>query len=193
MFSVFRKHQCTGQCFLLISYSKNGDLFIHLSMWLLILYSMKISHCRRFYFACRSDVQKPSIKTFFRLLSGCRNFDHITPILCSLHWLLVECRIDFKVLLLTYKALHGKAPVYISSMLSFREGRSSRSSNKPLLSIPCTKYVNFGDHAFSVYTPTLWNTIPYYIRSCDDLDVFKTNIKTYLFQRYFKVCLNRYS
>ncbi len=120
-----------------------------------------------------------------RLLSGCRKFDHITPILCSLHWLPVECRIHFKVLLLTYKALHGKAPVYISNMLSFREGRSSRSSNKLLLSIPRTKCVRFGDRAFSVYAPTLWNTIPYNIRSCHDLDVFKTNIKTYLFQRYF--------
>ncbi len=37
-----------------------------------------------------------------RLLSGTHKFDHITPILKSLHWLTVECRIDFKVLLLTY-------------------------------------------------------------------------------------------
>ena len=33
-------------------------------------------------------------------------------LLASLHWLPVKARVDFKVLLLTYKALHGLAPTY---------------------------------------------------------------------------------
>ena len=44
-----------------------------------------------------------------RMLSLRRKFDHITPVLKDLHWLPVEQRIEYKVLLLTYKALHGKA------------------------------------------------------------------------------------
>ena len=35
-----------------------------------------------------------------------------------IHWLPVEQRIEYKVLLLTYKALYGKAPAYISQLLS---------------------------------------------------------------------------
>ncbi len=46
-----------------------------------------------------------------RELTGSRKFEHITPILRDLHWLPVTSRVDFKILLLTYKALRGKAPV----------------------------------------------------------------------------------
>ncbi len=36
---------------------------------------------------------------------------YITPILRSLHWLPVSFCADFKILMLTYKALHGLAPL----------------------------------------------------------------------------------
>ena len=52
-----------------------------------------------------------------RLINGIRKYDHITPSLMQLHWLPVEQRIIFKVLLLVYKALNGKAPVYLSELL----------------------------------------------------------------------------
>ena len=51
------------------------------------------------------------------MLTGTRKKDHISPILASLHWLPVKYRIDFKVLLLVFKALHGLAPLYISDLL----------------------------------------------------------------------------
>ena len=49
-----------------------------------------------------------------RMLSLHHKFDHITPVLKDIHWLPVEQRIEYNVRLLTYKALHGKAPEYIS-------------------------------------------------------------------------------
>jgi hypothetical protein len=39
--------------------------------------------------------------------------DHITPVLASLHWLPVVFRIKFKILLFTFKSLHGLAPKYL--------------------------------------------------------------------------------
>ncbi|KAF7654141.1 hypothetical protein LDENG_00073460, partial [Lucifuga dentata] len=42
--------------------------------------------------------------------------EHITPILKSSHWLPVSFRIDFKMILLVYKALHGLAPGYLSEI-----------------------------------------------------------------------------
>ncbi len=68
-----------------------------------------------------------------RVLTGSRKFEHITPILRDLHWLPVTSRVDFKILLLTYKAPHGKAPLYLSDMLSYKEGRQSRSTPQPLV------------------------------------------------------------
>ncbi len=45
-----------------------------------------------------------------RQVSEVHKKEHIAPVLSSLHWLPVECRIKFKVLLLLFKALNGKAP-----------------------------------------------------------------------------------
>jgi len=52
-----------------------------------------------------------------RLLTGTRKWSSISPVLASLHWLPVEYRVQFKVLVMVFKCLHGLAPVYISSML----------------------------------------------------------------------------
>ena len=45
-----------------------------------------------------------------RLITYSLKYDHITPILSDLHWLPVNERIKFKILLLTFKALHQQAP-----------------------------------------------------------------------------------
>ena len=59
--------------------------------------------------------------------------DHITPVLINPHWLPIKHRVIFKLLLYTYKALHGLAPDYLANLLTFykpvRTLRSSRSNN----------------------------------------------------------------
>ena len=67
---------------------------------------------------------------------GTRKFDHITPILASLHWLPITFRSDFKVLLLTYKALHGLSPSYL--IIPYSPSWSLRSSGDGL-SLPKVK------------------------------------------------------
>ncbi|XP_072573217.1 uncharacterized protein [Paramormyrops kingsleyae] len=47
-----------------------------------------------------------------RILMRVRKFNHITPILKTLHWLPVSLRIEYKVSLLTHQCLHGTAPTY---------------------------------------------------------------------------------
>ncbi len=53
-----------------------------------------------------------------RVLTRTRKYDHISPVLSTLHWLPAKHRIDFKILLITYKALNGLAPQYLSELLS---------------------------------------------------------------------------
>ena len=60
-----------------------------------------------------------------RLVCMTRKFDHITPTLIDLHWLPIRHRIVFKIVLLVYKSLNGKAPSYLSDLLTYR--RSSYS------------------------------------------------------------------
>ena len=65
-----------------------------------------------------------------RLLTYTSKYDHITPVLAELHWLPVEKRIIFKILLLTNKALHSQAPIYISELLvPYKPARTLRSSS----------------------------------------------------------------
>lgn len=43
---------------------------------------------------------------------------HITPLLTELHWLNIKHSINFKIILITYKAIHAAAPPYIISVVS---------------------------------------------------------------------------
>ena len=69
----------------------------------------------------------------------------------SSKWLLVEERIVFKILLLTYKALNNQA-------------RNLRLSSKCLLKVTISNLKSYGDRAFSVAAPKLWNQLPLNIR-----------------------------
>ena len=50
--------------------------------------------------------------TAARLTVRAKESAHITPVLKSSHWLPVKERIIFKILLVTYKILHGFAPAF---------------------------------------------------------------------------------
>ena len=100
-----------------------------------------------------------------RIITGIKKYDHITPALKELHWLPVQQRIEFKILLLPYKALNNMAQSYITSMFTMQgqERYSLRSNASLQLKIPRTKYKTCGDRAFPVAAATLWNRLPYNI------------------------------
>ena len=50
-----------------------------------------------------------------------RIYCHITPELQELHWLTVRSRIKFKILLMTFKAIHGLALTYIMDLVSVKK------------------------------------------------------------------------
>ena len=58
--------------------------------------------------------------------------NHLSSIQClkKLHWLPVELRIQFKILVLVFKALHNSSPDYVKSMLiESKPQRVLRSNN----------------------------------------------------------------
>ncbi len=115
-----------------------------------------------------------------RLLTRADRFEHITPVLASLHWLPVCFRIDFKVLLITYKALKGLTPQYISDLLSpYDPARVLRSSGRGLLSVPDSRLKTKEDRAFEIRAPRLWNTLPEEIRQARSVAFFKSKHKAY--------------
>ena len=76
-----------------------------------------------------------------RLVTSSRKYDHITPVLKELHWLPVRYRIHFKILLLTFQALNGMAPAYISDVINVRKHTrySLRSNIGTILLLPAGK------------------------------------------------------
>ena len=121
-------------------------------------------------------------KTRQRVITRSSKCDHITPVLRELHWLPISRRIEFKILLVTFKALHGLAPVYIKDFLTpYTPTRALRSQNKMMLVIPRTRTVTYGDRSFHKIAPTLWNALPSNIRTIATQDTLKIALKTYLF------------
>ena len=53
-----------------------------------------------------------------RLITGTAKFSPITPVLRTLHWLPIKQRVQFKMLILVFKAINGLAPNYISNLVN---------------------------------------------------------------------------
>ena len=72
----------------------------------------------------------------------------------------VPHRIDFKLLVFTYKAVHGDAPKYLSDLVCpYKPVRALRSANNNLLTVVRT-HVKAGDNSFVVAAATLRNVLP---------------------------------
>ena len=106
-----------------------------------------------------------------RLLTRSKIREHITPTLSKLHWLPVKQRIIFILLMTTFKIIHNYASKYLIELL---ESYSPRRSRFGLRS-------GFQNKLVVRRSSTT-------IKDIDSLDIFKTKVKTYLFQdAYFKL------
>jgi hypothetical protein len=116
-----------------------------------------------------------------RLITQSCKYDHITPVLINLHWLPVEYRVKFKLLLL----MHQK---YLTEMIEYyTPSRTLRSSSAFLLKQVRFNFQSYGAKSFTISAPMLWNNLPLDLRSCSNLDIFKSKLKTYLSKLAFKL------
>ena len=121
-----------------------------------------------------------------RLISKKRKYDSVEQTRKQLHWLPVEYRIHYKIILLTFKCMNNLAPAYLSDLLVlYTPARSLRSSDQHLLQERKSRTV-FGDRAFAVCAPVLWNRLPLDLRALKNIDSFKTGLKTHLFNIAFQ-------
>ena len=141
----------------------------------------KLDYCNALYFGVDltlirklQSVQNSAV----HMIRKKENFQNLSTeaYIKKLHWLPVEKRIFFKLLLLVHKCVHGKAPKSLSALVKF--GGSSRTNK---LEVPRSKGM-FGSRAFSISGPKLWNLIPKDIRCEAITDTFKTKLKTFLFK-----------
>ena len=153
--------------------------------------SSRIDYCNSLLYGvpkCHIDKLQRVQNATARLVMQVK-FCHITPVLHQLHWLPVLFRINFKVLLLTFKAIRKLAPSYINDLVKIKPLNSRyglRSNDGILLSHPNFKTLTtLGDRAFVASAPKLWNDLPSDIRKAKSVDTFKKLLKTHLFSKAF--------
>ena len=117
-----------------------------------------------------------------RVIACVPRYNHISSVLMQLHWLPVSQSIEYKVLILAFTAIQGKAPPYICDMI---QERLPQRTTSLMLTQPYSNTKTFDDSAFSVVAPRLWNKLPTAMREPLSLDNFKRKLKTYLFRKSF--------
>ena len=142
-----------------------------------------IDYCNSLYFGCHSSVinQLQTVQNrACRVIFGLKKRDSIHHKLKELHWLKVKERIEFKFLLLVYKAVNGLAPAYVNELITFTNDSSCR---RPSLQV--TDPYNSHNRSFQTAAPALWNHLPPNIRHAESISVFKNRLKTHLFKRSY--------
>jgi len=119
-----------------------------------------------------------------RVVMDLRPRDHVSSALRELHWLPIKQRIEFKLCLLVHKSLIGHSPAYISDLLTSAAdvpGRPAlRTASRGDFIVPRTNR-KFGDRAFCVAAPRVWNRLPADLRQLRSTQTFRRHLKTFLF------------
>ena len=112
------------------------------------------------------------IVTYERL----RDHDSMSRALIVLHWLPIDKKSEYKLLLYTYKALNDLAPGYRCELVVPYVPRIVlRLAELNLLTVPSGKY---GPRSFLRASANLW-------KGCLAWESFKINLKTFLFREWF--------
>ena len=87
-------------------------------------------------------------------------FQHITPILKSLHWLKLSEWIEYKIISLTCKILNTTQPSYLYDLVSIQplHGHNTRSSPYVILIKPSSS-LKVTHRSFRHASPHLWNQL----------------------------------
>ena len=102
----------------------------------------------------------------------------------ELHWLRVTVRINYKLCLLVYKALHGFVPDYLSELCipacSVNYRSRLRSAHQGDLIVPLIRLARYGQRAFAYAAPCVWNSLPTDLKDYNlSLAVFKRRLKSF--------------
>jgi hypothetical protein len=124
-----------------------------------------------------------------RLVYSALRTQHVSPLLRELHWLQDPQRIEFRLVVLAYRCLHGTAPQYLADGLQRLADISSRSrlrsASSALLQVPRSNRKTIGDRAFLVAAAKACNGLPPSITSSPSLLQFRRTLKTELFRRSY--------
>ena len=110
-----------------------------------------------------------------------RDHDSMSHALIGLHWLPVDKRIEYKLLL--YTALHDLAPWYLCELVVPYVPRIVlRSAELNFLSVTHGKQGKYGSRSFARASANIWNSLrgqrAAWLKNSPTLESFKINLKT---------------
>lgn len=150
----------------------------------------RLDYCNSLLMGTDNVVIKPLQKVqnyAARLVLGASHREPTTPLLKTLHWLPISERIKYKVGCICFHVITKTAPSYLIEILPIYTNLSKlRSASDPRL-FTVNKYnrKSHGYRSIHCYGPIFWNGLPYKIRHSDNITSFKSQLKTYLFDKYF--------
>ena len=126
-----------------------------------------------------------------RILTRTPCRDHITEVLIDLHWLKIKERIVYKILIFTFKAFIDRTdPLYLCELIEQQKSNTNTrlAGDAFLLKLPppsrnCAD--TFFERSFLDGAPYEWNKLDGRVRRLTDFNMFKSEIQTLLFLRYF--------
>ncbi len=128
-------------------------------------------------------IQDAAARTLTGTKKGKRAVEKIRK---DIHWLPVRQRIEYKVLLIAFKAMQGIAPPYVADLLHpYKPSCGLRSGTSTLLRERKTSLVTGGDRSFVKAAPLLWNQLPESLCAAESASSFKGQLKTHLFKKAY--------
>ena len=122
------------------------------------------------------------------LVRGAKRQERIPSVLMDLYWLPVKARIEFKICLLTYKALKHHVPRYLYDCLRPYELGTvmnvRRLDDQHRLLEPRSSD-GLSDRAFASCAPRLYNKLPVNLKDADCETAFKKQLKTHLYMKCY--------
>ena len=98
----------------------------------------------------------------------------------KLHWLQMNERIIFKLLLLAQKSVYAISPVYLRDLFVMN---NKRTCNLDVIYRPSTAH---GKRAIASCIPKLWNALPTDMKNIHSTQMFKNKLKTYFFKNLYE-------
>ena len=143
--------------------------------------SSRIDYCNSLFFNMPKEnvfkLQKVQ-NAAARLVRRKRKREPISATLVELHWLNVESRIIFKMILIVFKAVRGLCSENLK--ISYKQ-YNCRPNDFLMLETRSVRTV-YGTRTFEYAGPRLWNALPLEMRTLESIDTFKKQLKTLLFK-----------
>ena len=168
-----------------------------------------IDYCNSLFYGSKYSINRLQKiqNSVARIVTRNSRSSHITPVLKSLHWLSVQCCINFKLCCITHRALSLEEPHYLNSLLIHRlNSHSLRSSFFNPLTLPFFNKKSNGFRSLNSHSlrfPSFFNplTLPFFNKNqmvfthllmmhnffgTIYLTLFDLHLHTYLFEKASK-------